>query len=66
MVILAQQEARVLEHDHIGSEHLLLGLLREQQSSAATRLTALNVAADSTRAQVVRNAGPTSEPAPLR
>ncbi len=62
VVILAQEEARVLEHGHIGSEHLLLGLLREQESSAGARLDALNVAAESAREQVVRNAGPSNEP----
>jgi ATP-dependent Clp protease ATP-binding subunit ClpA len=62
VVIFAQEEARVLEHDHIGSEHLLLGLLREQQCSSEARLDTLNVAVERAREQVVRNAGPSNEP----
>jgi len=42
-VVLAQEEARALRHDHIGTEHLLLGLLREGAGVAATALTSLGV-----------------------
>jgi ATP-dependent Clp protease ATP-binding subunit ClpA len=62
VVILAQEEARALEHDHIGSEHLLLGLLREQQCSSEARLDTLNVTVERAREQVVRIAGPSNEP----
>ena len=62
VVILAQEEARFLEHGHIGSEHLLLGLLREQQSSPGGPLNALNVTVGAAREQVVRAAGPSDAP----
>ena len=51
-VVLAQQEARQLRHDHIGTEHLLLGLLRESDGAAATALTALGVSLDEARDRV--------------
>ena len=35
VVVLAQDESRALEHDFIGTEHLLLGLLAEQRGMAA-------------------------------
>jgi hypothetical protein len=51
-VVLAQEEARALRHDHIGTEHLLLGLLRESAGVAATALTALGIGIDEVRARV--------------
>jgi ClpA/ClpB-like protein len=51
-VVLAQEEARALRHDHIGTEHLLLGLLRENAGVAATALTSLGVTLDEARARV--------------
>jgi ATP-dependent Clp protease ATP-binding subunit ClpC len=36
VVVLAQEEARTLRHDHIGSEHLLLGFLRECETSSGS------------------------------
>ena len=38
MVVLAQEEARGLKHNYIGTEHILLGLLREEEGLAATFL----------------------------
>jgi ATP-dependent Clp protease ATP-binding subunit ClpA len=38
VVVLAQEEARELRHNHIGTEHLLLGLLREDENGVAVRL----------------------------
>jgi ATP-dependent Clp protease ATP-binding subunit ClpC len=35
VVVLAQEEARLLNHDYIGTEHLLLGLIHEAQGAAA-------------------------------
>ena len=35
VVVLAQEEARMLNHDYIGTEHLLLGLIREADGPAA-------------------------------
>jgi ATP-dependent Clp protease ATP-binding subunit ClpA len=51
-VVLAQEEARSLGHDQIGTEHLLLGLLRESAGVAATALTSLGVSLAAARAHV--------------
>jgi ATP-dependent Clp protease ATP-binding subunit ClpC len=56
-VVLAQDEARSLGHDRIGTEHLLLGLLREGEGLAARALAALDVSVEEARAQVVRLVG---------
>ena len=52
VVVLAQEEARLLGHDYIGTEHLLLGLLRETEGSACRVLRSLGVSGDAVRAQV--------------
>jgi ATP-dependent Clp protease ATP-binding subunit ClpC len=44
VVVLAQDEARALHHDYIGTEHLLLGLLREERGLAARVLASVNLA----------------------
>ncbi len=62
VVVLAQEEARNLEHDQIGSEHILLSLLREQETAAGTGVDALNTALDRAREQVDRSTGPRGEP----
>src|SRR5271165_2223325 len=51
-VVLAQEEARQLRHDHIGTEHLLLGLLRETDGAAATALSSLGISLEAARASV--------------
>ena len=51
-VVLAQEEARALRHDQIGTEHLLLGLLRESSGVAATALTSLGVSLSAARERV--------------
>ena len=43
VVVLAQEEARLLNHHYIGTEHLLLGLISEGEGVAAQALTALGV-----------------------
>src|SRR5438445_2732102 len=45
VVVLAQEETRLLGHDYIGTEHLLLGLLREGEGVAARVLSSLEVQA---------------------
>jgi ATP-dependent Clp protease ATP-binding subunit ClpA len=62
VVVLAQEEARELRHDYIGTEHLLLGLLREQEGLAARVLAALDVMVERVRAQIVRIVGAGEEP----
>jgi ATP-dependent Clp protease ATP-binding subunit ClpC len=51
-VVLAQEEARMLNHDYIGTEHILLGLLRETEGVAAKALQALGITLDAARQQV--------------
>jgi ATP-dependent Clp protease ATP-binding subunit ClpC len=53
VVVLAQEEARTLKHNYIGTEHLLLGLLREEDGLAASVLRSLDVTVERVRAQVV-------------
>ena len=50
--MLAQEEARLLKHDFIGTEHLLLGLLHESEGVAARALEALDISPDAVRAKV--------------
>ena len=52
VVILAQEEARVLGHDHIGTEHILLGLIHEGEGVAAKALESLGISLDAVRQQV--------------
>ena len=58
------EEARRLGHDHIGTEHLLLGLLREAQGRAAGVLAGLGVAVEPVRQEVLRLTGGGSPPRP--
>jgi hypothetical protein len=53
VVVLAQEEARMLNHNYIGTEHLLLGLLHEGKGSAARTLTAMDVTLGAARDQVI-------------
>jgi hypothetical protein len=57
VVVLAQEEARHLNHNHIGTEHLLLGLIHEQEGVAAVALTELGISLEGARAQVVEIVG---------
>jgi ATP-dependent Clp protease ATP-binding subunit ClpC len=61
VVVLAQHEARELKHNYIGTEHLLLGLLGEEERLAARVLASLGVTAGDVRAQVVRTIGEGAE-----
>ncbi|GAA4913131.1 ATP-dependent Clp protease ATP-binding subunit ClpC [Stackebrandtia albiflava] len=56
-VVLAQEEARLLGHSHLGSAHLLLGLIHEGEGRAATALTGLGLTLDRVREQVLRAHG---------
>ena len=51
-VVLAQDEARMLNHDYIGTEHLLLGLIGEGEGVAARALESLGISLDAVRQQV--------------
>jgi ATP-dependent Clp protease ATP-binding subunit ClpC len=60
-VVLAQDEARTFKHNYIGTEHLLLGLLREEEGLAARVLESLDITVEEVRAQVARIVGPGDE-----
>lgn len=63
VVVFAQEEARGLGHDHIGTEHILIGLLREEQGVAARVLDAMGVTLEDVRAEVLRVTGRGDSPA---
>ena len=52
VVVLAQEEARMLNHNYIGTEHILLGLIHEGEGVAAKALESLGISLESVRAQV--------------
>jgi hypothetical protein len=58
VVVLAQEEARALRHNYIGTEHILLGLLGEQEGLASGVLKSLDITLEGVRAEVVRIVGP--------
>ena len=57
VVVLAQHEARGLKHNYIGTEHILLGLLREEEGLAARVLESFDITVEEVRAQVARIVG---------
>ncbi len=63
VLVLAQEEARSLRHDFIGTEHMLLGLVREGGSLGARALADLGVTLDAARARVMEKIGPAPGPA---
>ncbi|HEX8647331.1 MAG TPA: ATP-dependent Clp protease ATP-binding subunit [Thermoleophilaceae bacterium] len=52
VVVLAQEEARMLNHNYIGTEHILLGLIHEGEGVAAKALESLGISLDAVREQV--------------
>jgi len=52
VMVLAQEEARMLSHSHIGTEHLLLGLIHEGEGVAAQALESLGIGLQAVRQQV--------------
>ena len=56
-IVLAQDEAVKLRHNYIGTEHMLLGLLREEEGLAARVLESLDITVEEVRAEVVRIVG---------
>ncbi len=63
VVVYAKEEALLLDHDHIGTEHILLGLLRDDTETPVQVLTSLGVTLPLARVQVEETAG-RGEPAP--
>jgi hypothetical protein len=61
VVVLAREEARMLNHDYIGTEHILLGLIHEGAGVAARALEALGVSLKAVRQQAGDNVGPSQQ-----
>ena len=63
VIILAKEEARRFNHDYIGTEHILLGLIREGEGVAATVLQKMNVSLDNIRLEIEKlvQPGPTTQ-----
>jgi len=57
VVVQAQEESRLLNHNYIGTEHLLLGVLRERGTASAGALAALGVTLEPARQQVAEITG---------
>jgi ATP-dependent Clp protease ATP-binding subunit ClpC len=64
VIELTVEETRRLGHDHIGTEHLLLGLLRAEEGRAAGVLAGLGVEVERVRHEVLRLTGGGSPPRP--
>jgi ATP-dependent Clp protease ATP-binding subunit ClpC len=63
VVVLAQEEARTLNHNYIGTEHVLLALCHEGEGVAAKALEALNISLEAVRQQVEEIIGRGEAPA---
>jgi ATP-dependent Clp protease ATP-binding subunit ClpC len=63
-VVLAQQEARQLNHNYVGTEHILLGLIREGDGAAAKALAALGFSPDDGRREAGASIGAGKEQPP--
>jgi ATP-dependent Clp protease ATP-binding subunit ClpC len=61
VLALAQEQARTLNHNRIGTEHLLLGLVQEREGTAAGALESLGISLDSVRQQVEKITGQVSD-----
>ena len=61
VVVLAQEEARLLNHNYIGTEHILLGLIHEGEGVAARGLESLGINLEAVRSQVVEIIGQGSQ-----
>jgi ATP-dependent Clp protease ATP-binding subunit ClpA len=66
VVVVAQHEARAMGHDHIGTEHVLLGLLQAKDGLAAHAMKALGVEFEPVRGQIVRIVGTGEGPSPAQ
>src|SRR5213592_156111 len=62
VVVLAQEEARMLNHNYIGTEHILLGLIREGEGVAAKALESLGISQEAVRRQVGEITGQGQQP----
>jgi ATP-dependent Clp protease ATP-binding subunit ClpC len=66
VVVLAQEEARELDHQRVGTEHMLLGLLGEADSLAGRALGSLGIEPVTVRQQVMEGVGRGDSPSPRR
>ena len=66
MVVLAQEEARGLKHNYVGTEHILLGLLGEDEGLAARVLESLQVTPEQARDEILRLIGSGEELTPAQ
>jgi ATP-dependent Clp protease ATP-binding subunit ClpC len=57
VLVLAQEEARMLNHSYVGTEHILLGLVHEDEGVAAVAFRGLGISADAVREQVEEMVG---------
>ncbi len=64
VVVLAQEEARMLNHTYIGTEHILLGLIHEGEDAGAKALESLGISLDAIRQQVEEITGQGQPPPP--
>ncbi len=64
VLVLAQEEARLLNHSFIGTEHILLGLIHEGEGVAAKALEALGISLEAVREKVEETIGPASSAPP--
>lgn len=58
VLVLAQEEARLLNHNFIGTEHILLGLVHEGEGVAAKALESLGISLEAVREKVEETIGP--------
>jgi ATP-dependent Clp protease ATP-binding subunit ClpC len=61
VLVYAQEEARGLRHNYLGTEHILLGLLRDEESVATQALASFDVTIEEVRAQIARIVGQSDE-----
>jgi ATP-dependent Clp protease ATP-binding subunit ClpC len=62
VLVLAQEEARFLNHNYIGTEHLLLGLIHEHEGIAAQALAQMDISLEAVRDKVVETIGLSGAP----
>jgi ATP-dependent Clp protease ATP-binding subunit ClpA len=63
VLVLAQEEARLLDHNFIGTEHILLGLIHEGEGVAAKALESIGISLETVREKVIETVGPAGSPA---
>ncbi|GAB2510224.1 ATP-dependent Clp protease ATP-binding subunit ClpC1 [Corynebacterium atrinae] len=62
VIVLAQEEARLLNHNYIGTEHILLGLIHEGEGVAAKALESMGISLDAVRSEVEEIIGTGTQP----